>query len=104
MLNVCFSDRDAESKKDILTKSFGMVVDDGLGKEVVDMCNLSEAVYERGILKGKIEGKMEGKMEKAKDTALKLVDRGMSISDVASILEVSESQVERWAAEAISLV
>ena len=57
MLNTLFSTQlDVRQKKAIL----GMRMDDGLGSEVEQMCNLSGYVEECGIRKGREEGRKEG--------------------------------------------
>ena len=45
----------------------------------------------------------EGAMEKAKETALTLADRGMSVSDIADIVKVDVKLVRQWLSENRSL-
>ena len=45
----------------------------------------------------------EGAMEKAKETALILADRGMSVSDIADIVKVDVKLVRQWLSENRSL-
>ena len=61
MLNTLLSHRIGGSrKKEILQQKYGMRMDDGLGREVDLMCNLSGYVEERGIQKGILQGAREG--------------------------------------------
>ena len=61
MLNTLFSTQlDVRQKKAILQERYGMRMDDGLGSEVEQMCNLSGYVEECGIRKGRKEGRKEG--------------------------------------------
>ena len=61
MLNTLLSPRIGGSrKKEILQQRYGMRMDDGLGREVDLMCNLSGYVEERGIQKGILQGAREG--------------------------------------------
>ncbi len=59
-LNILFSDDDARKKIEVLKKELGNVLKE---EEVKEMCNFSEAVYERGRTKGKEEGVEIGKEE-----------------------------------------
>ncbi len=43
-----------------------------------------------------LEGVAEGEMKKAKETALTLADRGMSVSDIADIVKVNVKLVQEW--------
>ena len=53
MLNTLFSTQlDVRQKKAILQERYGMRMDDGLGSEVEQMCNLSGYVEECGSRKG----------------------------------------------------
>ena len=49
----------------------------------------------KGIEKGKAEGLAEGEFKKAKETAKKLLSRGMGISEVAEITGLSEREIEK---------
>ena len=64
MLNTLLSPRIGGSrKKEILQQKYGMRMDDGLGREVDLMCNLSGYVEERGIQKGIEKGILQGARE-----------------------------------------
>ena len=64
MLNTLFSTQlDVRQKKAILQERYGMRMDDGLGSEVEQMCNLSGYVEECGIRKGREEGRKAGIQE-----------------------------------------
>lgn len=57
LLNVLLSPNvKATEKKRILTDEFGIETERELGKEMDEMCNLSEAIEEKGIRKGIEEG------------------------------------------------
>lgn len=61
LLNVLLSPTLAfEEKKKILTGEFGIEMEREMGKEMERMCNLSEAIEERGIEKGMAEGLANG--------------------------------------------
>lgn len=68
------------------------------------MCDAANEIFvmgreegrEEGRQEGRQEGREEGEQRKARETAYKLHGRGMSISDIADILEVSPEQVQVW--------
>ena len=49
-------DISVESKEDILSKEYGIKMDDNMKEEARYMCNLSDLVEERGIRKGMARG------------------------------------------------
>ena len=64
LLNVLFSSKmKAEEKKRILESEFCIPMTEELEEGVDTMCNFSDAVERRGILKGRIEGRQEGRAE-----------------------------------------
>lgn len=80
-------------------------------QEGVDhMCREMDEIYnegaklgeERGRVQGIAEGLAAGEMKKAKETALTLADRGMSVSDIADIVKVSVKLVQEWLSGSMS--
>lgn len=61
-----------------------------------EMCEISEKIYNEGVAEGRIEGRNEGRLEIQKETAITLAERGMSISEIAEIIKVSDRVVEGW--------
>ena len=74
------------------------------------MCREMDEIYnegaklgeERGRVQGIAEGLAAGEMKKAKETALTLADRGMSVSDIADIVKVSVKLVQEWLSGSMS--
>lgn len=64
-----------------------------------EMCEISEKIYNEGVADGRIEGRNEGRLEIQKETAITLAERGMSISEIAEIIKVSDRVVEEWLSE-----
>ncbi len=56
------------------------------------MCDAANEIF----VMGREEGREEGEQRKARETAYKLHGRGMSVPDIAEILEVSQEQVKLW--------
>lgn len=54
------SERNAEEKKRILQEAFSIKMTQELEREVSEMCNLSDSVEQKGIIKGKAYGITEG--------------------------------------------
>lgn len=66
-------------------------------QEGVDfMCHEMDEIYNEGAERGRAEGLAAGEMKKARETALTLADRGMSVSDIADIVKVSVKLVQEW--------
>ncbi|MCC2831028.1 hypothetical protein [[Clostridium] innocuum] len=84
-----------EDKKEQLQKGYGILMERELDKEVMNMCNFSDFIEQRGIeqglLKGKAEGKTEGKVEATLLHVKKLMQRiNVSAMDAMNILDVEE--------------
>ena len=82
-------------KKEQLQNGYGILMERELDKEVMNMCNFSDFIEQRGIeqglLKGKAEGKTEGKVETTLLHVKKLVQRiNVSAIDAMNILDVEE--------------
>ena len=120
LLRVLFSTTLSKTEKlDILEKEFSIVqgaydtsMIESLRKETDTMCNLSQAVKEIGIEIGKKEGIDIGRSEgisigrsegiqigesKAKrNLSLSLAERGMTIDEIATLLDESIALVQEW--------
>ncbi|HIU67811.1 MAG TPA: IS1 family transposase [Candidatus Caccomorpha excrementavium] len=59
---------------------------------------------ERGRVQGIAEGLAAGEMKKAKETALTLAERGMSVTDIADIVKVSVKLVQEWLSGNMNLI
>ena len=73
-------------------------------QEGVDfMCREMDEIYNEGAKRGKTEGLAEGiaagELKKAKETALTLAERGMSVPDIADIVKVRVELVQEWLSE-----
>ena len=78
-------------------------------QEGVDsMCREMDEIYnegeKRGWDKGIAQGIEFGEMKKAKETALTLAEKGMSVVDIADIVKVSVKLVQEWLSGNMSLV
>ena len=71
---------DVRTKKQILQDEYEIPMNDGLGKEVDLMCNLSEYVWERGVEAGIQTGIQTGREETIRTIVKKLLGIG-SVSD-----------------------
>ncbi|GAA0661749.1 hypothetical protein GCM10008902_30380 [[Clostridium] innocuum] len=98
-------------KKEQLQKEYGILMEREIGKEVMDMCNFSDFIEQRGIEKGleqgleqglvkgleqglqqgKAEGKIEGKAEATLLHVKKLMQRiNVSAVEAMNILDVED--------------
>ena len=56
------------------------------------MCEVSEKIYNEGIIEGKKEGIIEGK----KETAFNMKNKGYSDAVIADILDVGINVIQQW--------
>ena len=90
-------------KKEQLQKGYGILMEKEIEEEVMDMCNFSDFIEQRGIekgleqgieqglLQGKEEGKAEGKVEATILHVKKLMQRiNVSAVDAMNMLDVED--------------
>ena len=83
-----------EEKLDILKNEYHIPMEKSIEEDVKVMCNLSEGIEERGIMKGRAEGKAEGRTEHLKQQVQKKLVKGKSVEVIADELEESVSAIE----------
>ena len=88
-----------ENKKEQLQKTYGILMEKEIDKEVMDMCNFSDFIEQRGIEKGLeqglekglLQGKAEGKVETTLLYVKKLMQRiNVSAVDAMNMLDVED--------------
>ena len=88
-----------EDKKEQLQKTYGILMEKEIDKEVMDMCNFSDFIEQRGIEKGLeqglekglLQGKAEGKVETTLLYVKKLMQRiNVSAVDAMNMLDVED--------------
>ena len=60
------------------------------------MCREMDAIYREGEMRGEERGRIEGQMEKAKEMAISLADKGISVEHIAEAAKVSVNLVQGW--------
>ena len=83
-----------EEKLDILKNEYHIPMEKSIKEDVKIMCNLSDGIEERGIIKGRAEGKAEGRTELLKQQVQKKLAKGQSVEVIAEDL-VEEVEIIR---------
>ncbi len=121
LLSKMFStDLDYEKKLDALRDEFHISVTKKISREVLDVCNLSTGIYNKGIaqgrtegivqgrtegiVQGRLEGRKEGRTEgivqgrteQARDTVIELRRMGLSAENIAKAVKVNIETVQDW--------
>ena len=74
-----------------------------LTEEGIDsMCKEMEWIYRESEQRGELRGEIKGEIKKAKKTAKALVQKGMSVKEIAEVLNEREETVKEWLSEKIS--
>ena len=63
-----------EEKAEIFSQVYGIRMEKEIRKELEGMCNLSEAIEEKALRRGRKEGRREGKMEGRAESLVKSVE------------------------------
>lgn len=93
MLSTLFSlTKPIEEKINELEKEFAIPAGKEFGEELELMCNLSQAIEEKGIEKGKELGALDA----LKQVAITMYKNGADIAYIARSTQVSESQIKLW--------
>ena len=66
---------------------------ENLDKEVSEMCNISEGVYEKGVEKGEAQGRQAEKISMIKNARAK----GYSYNDIAEFVSLPVDKVKELA-------
>ncbi len=96
MLNTLFSSKlEAPEKIGILKEKYGIVIDQALGKELDEMCNLSRKVREEGIQIGREQGMQAGRREEQYKIVKRLIEIGMPDGNIAAVSQLDIGEIEK---------
>ncbi len=70
---------------------------------VEHMCKELRELYDEGIAEGIAQGKAEGELTKARETAIYLAQKGMSIAEIAEAVKFSTQKVQEWLPGSMSM-
>ena len=107
LLSTLFSAKlPVEEKKQILSENYNIAMVKEMESEVSTMCNLSDAIENRGREEGREEGeaigreagRKEGVIEQAKATAIRMNKKGLSLEDIAEAIDFNIETVKKWLA------
>ena len=111
LLNTLFSAKlPLEEKKQILSENYNIAMVKEMESEVSTMCNLSDAIENRGLQKGEAiglqkgeaigikKGEAIGRMEQARATAIRMNKKGLSLEDIAEAIDFNIETVKKWLA------
>lgn len=99
MLEVLLSEMNAQDKKDILEKEYGMIMQVENEGRMKSMCNLSEVFIEKGIRKGMQQGIQQGALYQSRQVILDLLeDLGDIPEDILSAVRQEEdpNTLRKW--------
>ena len=88
-----------EEKIDMLENEFKISMSKEIDKEVWEVCNLSEGVYNRGYDKGYDDGVLAGVISKTKKASYKLYLIGTPLEKIVDVEEVEMSELLTWVEE-----
>ncbi|MCQ5279717.1 hypothetical protein [Clostridium sp. DFI.1.208] len=81
-------------KKEQLQKGYGILMEKEIEEEVMDMCNFSDFIEQRGIEKGLEQGLLQGKAEGKVETTLLYVKKLMQRINVNAVDAMNMLDVE----------
>ena len=84
----------ADEKLGIMEREYGIPLDDGMRKDVSEMCNLSQGIWEKGLAEGIEKGVEKGRTEGVEKIILNMHSKGYTPAQIADVVERSVSEVE----------
>lgn len=69
------------------------------GKEVNDMCNISDGIVKDAVERGLAQGVTKGKWESTQKIAFKMIRRGDGDSEIIDFLEITPEELEQIKSE-----
>ncbi len=95
LLDVLFSGQvPLQEKKHILQQEFAIQMSQTMQKEVTTMCNLSDGVEYRGILKGRAEGREEERERTVRSMRVLANKTGMSLQEILTDMDIPREEWE----------
>lgn len=102
-LNVLFRDtaKSAAEKKKILESEFDLDISSDMEKEMNTMCNLSEGIFEQGIVQGReqgiVQGREQGIVQGESGMILSMLRKSYDLTSIADISQWSINKIEQLA-------
>ena len=98
-LKLLFRDtvKSAAEKKKILESEFDLDISGDMEKEMNIMCNLSEGIFERGIVQGIEQGREQGIMQGESGIILAMLRKGYDLANIADISQWPLKKIEQLA-------
>ena len=106
-LNLLFRDtaKSAAEKKKILESEFKLDISSDMEKEMNTMCNLSEGIFEQGIVQGIVQGREQGIVQGREQgivqgesgMILSMLRKGYDLTSIADISQWSINKIEQLA-------
>ncbi|MCM1296699.1 MAG: hypothetical protein NC311_14270 [Muribaculaceae bacterium] len=84
-------------KQQILQEDFDLAMTEQMEQEVLNVCNLSQGVWERGMEKGREEGRAEGAFQNMLASIQNLMNNvGWSVEQAMSALNIPEAERPKY--------
>ena len=94
LLNRLFSEEiRAKEKLEILEKEYNISPNEDFEREVVQMCNWSKTVEDKGIAAGIEQGIEQGRVKERIEMARKLILKGMPLAEISELMEIPIEQL-----------
>lgn len=100
---ICFNEKSWKKKEQILEEEYEIEAEKEVKEGIGSMCNLSDAIEERGIRKGLARGLERGLEQKLIEMVCRKLRKGKSLFLIAEELEEEESAIKAIYDAALSL-
>ena len=99
MLETLLSKQSAETKKNIMSQKYGLIISTDLERRINTMCNLSEVILEDALREGLEKGLEEG-LEKGRETErckiiLNMLKKKASYEQISDFLDLPIDEIKK---------
>lgn len=81
---------DVKEKLGIMETEFEIPIEDGIRRDISEMCNLSEGIWEEALM----EGEARGETKAIANVVLQMNQKGFTPKEIADILDKEEEEVK----------
>lgn len=96
LLGILFSDSmPVDDRKKMLEKEYDISMTENMERRTSGMCNLSEAIWEKGIKQGIEQGVEQGINKEKERIIVSLHEKGMSVEFIMQVADVSQEELDK---------
>ena len=102
MLETLLSKQSAETKKNIMSQKYGLIISTDLERRINTMCNLSEVILEDGLREGLEKGLEKGRKTERRNIILNMLKKKASYEQISDFLDLPIDEIKKIEKESLA--